>query len=868
MKGLKHVLLFIICLWASVSFAQSILTFAYPGENVQFTAICEYEGHLLAAGTVGDNIIIAEYSTGLELLSSQVLSVDGGVTLTVPRSMLVDSDGFLVMVGYQWFGNETYSYSFVQKYDYSSGSLVWHRKYENQGSILQRIIQDETTGDYYVSGQNGHPSDQSAVLLMFDKDTGAETVISNVTHHPGSDTYWSVVFDGSYFYAAARYQYYGGGVDKMRTSITKIDPDGSIVYANSYITDTSATARLYAPDIALKEDHLYMLSHGDASGTSSSQELLITKTNLDGEQIWNNRYDYDAANDGIWHQITPVEDGLLVAGSEYNPSHSSGHGGGFFLLLINDDGDVQWSVGYPFNNDSYYYLGKTDIFEIIGDQVFAVGHSPSDGNGVIMSASLTSSGFISDDCSEVFDVNVISGDNIVQDTDLDDISYEGFEDFVPDYWDGELEFAEDLCPLFVYLSDVFCEGDSYILPDGSEVSEEGTYEVIIPSVGGLDSVIITELEMIESFYVEVEIGLCDGEVFELPSGIEVSDPGTYIIDSVSMDGCDSIIVFEVDVFDTYSFLFDTVLCEGESIILPDGSLVDEPGDYMVELLTIDGCDSVLQFTIDFNSTYLEFQEVTICEGDNYILPDGSEVNVTGVYLSELTTILGCDSIIETNLLVVDTLTTFLSTTLCEGNSYELPDGSYVSDEGVYTIELISEGGCDSLVTVELNVINELDPIEYSINSTDTIICFNTPQIDLWIEEGLGDVIWSTSETTDNITIDEEGQYFVVVSNDCFSYADTIQISSCLEVHFPNAFSPNDDNVNDFYQIINSGIGDNFLFEIFNRWGERIFSTTDPGFRWDGTYKNVEQEIGVYVFVAKFSFYDVPYQKTGTITLIR
>jgi gliding motility-associated-like protein len=87
------------------------------------------------------------------------------------------------------------------------------------------------------------------------------------------------------------------------------------------------------------------------------------------------------------------------------------------------------------------------------------------------------------------------------------------------------------------------------------------------------------------------------------------------------------------------------------------------------------------------------------------------------------------------------------------------------------------------------------------------------------------------------------------------------------IFIPNTFTPNKDGVNDRFTVYGNYIKEAKII-IFNQWGEKIFETIDLQ-GWDGTYKGVDQPIGVYVFVI-----DVLLQsgkrhlKKGSINLIR
>ena len=85
---------------------------------------------------------------------------------------------------------------------------------------------------------------------------------------------------------------------------------------------------------------------------------------------------------------------------------------------------------------------------------------------------------------------------------------------------------------------------------------------------------------------------------------------------------------------------------------------------------------------------------------------------------------------------------------------------------------------------------------------------------------------------------------------------------------PSAFTPNNDGKNDCYRIKYWGVIEELDFAIYNRWGERIFHTSNSTDCWDGSYNGVKQDPGVYVYLitAKTSCGKV--FKKGTFALIR
>ena len=89
------------------------------------------------------------------------------------------------------------------------------------------------------------------------------------------------------------------------------------------------------------------------------------------------------------------------------------------------------------------------------------------------------------------------------------------------------------------------------------------------------------------------------------------------------------------------------------------------------------------------------------------------------------------------------------------------------------------------------------------------------------------------------------------------------------IYVPTGFTPNNDGLNDILKAIPHGIKEFKYFSLFNRWGEQVFTTTDPDKGWDGTFRGVKQDPGVFVWMAAvIDFDDKLIRLKGTTVLIR
>ncbi|HPR30102.1 MAG TPA: hypothetical protein PLI03_12175, partial [Chitinophagales bacterium] len=269
-----------------------------------------------------------------------------------------------------------------------------------------------------------------------------------------------------------------------------------------------------------------------------------------------------------------------------------------------------------------------------------------------------------------------------------------------------------------------CEGGSYLLPDGTAVSAAGVYVTTLSGADGCDSTITTTVSVTDAYLISLSPGICSGEVYTLPDGSLTDTAGVYSYTFISAAGCDSIVTVSLSVNEVYENIIPYSLCDDATIILPDGSVVYDPpaGLYTYTFTSAAGCDSVVGVDLSILPVYDLVLEAQICESAFYTLPDGSSTGTAGTYVFDLTTASGCDSSVTVNLEVLPELTTDITAAICDGESYVLPDGSSADVSGVYAYTFTSVAGCDSVVTIDLTVNPVYENIiPYAICDDETIV---------------------------------------------------------------------------------------------------------------------------------------------------
>ena len=259
-----------------------------------------------------------------------------------------------------------------------------------------------------------------------------------------------------------------------------------------------------------------------------------------------------------------------------------------------------------------------------------------------------------------------------------------------------------------------CAGQSYTLPSGKTVNTSGTYSETFKSAGGCDSVITTNLTVLDVLKETVNASICPGQSYTLPSGKTVTAGGTYSETIKSAVGCDSIVTVNLTIGNAVTLTKAATICAGQSYTLPSGKTVNTSGTYSETFKSSGGCDSVITTNLTVLDALKETVNASICPGQSYTLPSGKTVSAGGTYSETIKSAAGCDSVVTVNLTIGNAVTVTKAATICAGQSYTLPSGKTVNTSGTYSETFKSAGGCDSVITTNLTV---LDVLKETVNAS-------------------------------------------------------------------------------------------------------------------------------------------------------
>lgn len=178
----------------------------------------------------------------------------------------------------------------------------------------------------------------------------------------------------------------------------------------------------------------------------------------------------------------------------------------------------------------------------------------------------------------------------------------------------------------------------------------------------------------------------------------------------SSNAADSIISLTLEVGAMSTYTIEATTCEGEPYENYDFEVAaGESGEFKRKLKSEEtGCDSVAVLKLNIIEALRVQLMDTICQGQTYTF-GGQELNRTGIHVDTVASLVtGCDSITTLALTVRDALRTTLTEVACFGEPYTFGELT-LTESGTYADTLQTAAGCDSIVTLNLTVRDEIPP---------------------------------------------------------------------------------------------------------------------------------------------------------------
>lgn len=301
-------------------------------------------------------------------------------------------------------------------------------------------------------------------------------------------------------------------------------------------------------------------------------------------------------------------------------------------------------------------------------------------------------------------------------------------------------------------------------------TSSGTYVATLANSSGCDSLVILNLTINNSNSSET-ITSCNDFTWSVNNTTYTSS-GVYTASLTNSWGCDSVVTLNLTINQGTSASINITEC-GSYTWAANNTTYTSSGTYSATLTNASGCDSTITLNLTIHNGTSGSVSVTEC--NSYTWPATNMTYTTsGVYTALLTNTSGCDSLVTLNLTIHDGTSESVSVTECNSYTWPLTNLNYTSS-GVYTATLTNVSGCDSVITLQLNLVNSPDPTT-SLNGT-TIFSNATGVSYQWINCNNGNEVISGA-VNQSYTPSVNGKYAVIIDNgSCNDTSDCVEINT-------------------------------------------------------------------------------------------
>lgn len=441
---------------------------------------------------------------------------------------------------------------------------------------------------------------------------------------------------------------------------------------------------------------------------------------------------------------------------------------------------------------------------------------------------------------------------------------------------------------------------------------------------GCDSIEFINTTLLPRSQDTIIAEICPGDHFPF-AGSELDSSGMYTDSSLNRFGCDSVTVLQLTVLPESRDSIEQSICSGDSLLF-QGKFYRDSGRYPILLQNRFGCDSLVEMDLTVNP--LPIPRITgikpYCSGDSILIGTGQfpsftwstgdtsqfiQVSDSQQLRLEVTNEFGCKGEVTAAIPKPVSVSALIQKDdiLCFGEITGRIDIRSIQS-GIPPFQIYFEK-----IPVSGSSFQELPPGSYALQIVDSIGCvldtiikIQGPDEALWVDMGpdveleygqefianfrtnifpVNSIQWyNGSERLCDGCLDQK----IVVTEDLVIRLELTDENGCpasdllfIKVlkdrnwFVPNAFTPNDDGINDRFTIFgNSFVESIEVLEIYSRWGELLYRSNelplnDTRYGWDGSFQQKPINPGVFVYRAVLRYKDGNKEHiAGDVTLLR
>ncbi len=443
-----------------------------------------------------------------------------------------------------------------------------------------------------------------------------------------------------------------------------------------------------------------------------------------------------------------------------------------------------------------------------------------------------------------------------------------------------------------------CPG-STVNYNGTELAPGATSDFTFTNAAGCDSIVRVTVIALPAGSSALTLSACPGSTVNY-NGAALSPGTTTAFTLATVAGCDSVVTVTVNALSTSATDLILSACPGSAVSYNGMALA--PGTTTnFTFINASGCDSIVTVTVNALPAQTTSLSLQVCPGGTATY-NGVALSPGTVREFTFPNSTGCDSVVTVSItaypgIQVQTAVQASCPARASGSIsttsagqgpflYSLNGGAFTPDgnfaglaSGSYELLVEDANGCG----MEFRVLVEaLPPLLVAILNTELPCDAESITLEARLlsgDDGQVRYLWDNGAAAPQRSVGAPGDYRLTVVNGCDTLSETVAVRyagrpDVTPVFVPNAFSPNDDGINDRFRAFASAevTVQSFELMVFDRWGNLMFRTENIEEGWNGVFRERAMDPAVFVWWLRATVLHcgrvMELDKKGDVTLVR
>src|SRR5690554_6845719 len=309
----------------------------------------------------------------------------------------------------------------------------------------------------------------------------------------------------------------------------------------------------------------------------------------------------------------------------------------------------------------------------------------------------------------------------------------------------------------------------------------GVYTETLATIEGCDSVVTLDLTISgQAVSTTVTEEVCGSYTWSANNQTYTSS-GVYTETLATVEGCDSVVTLDLTINNqSVSTTVTEEVC-GSYTWSANNQTYTSSGVYTETLATVEGCDSIVTLDLTISGQAVSTTVTEEVCGSYTWSANNQTYTSSGVYTETLATVGGCDSVVTLDLTINNqSVSTTVTEEVCGSYTWSANNQTYTTS-GVYTETLTTVGGCDSIVTLDLTIMDIVTDLTIDFENNALVSSPNYSSYQ-WVncDENYAPI---SGEVNSTFTPSSNGNYAVIITN-----GNCVDTSACMRINILDLYN--------------------------------------------------------------------------------